>query len=376
MILPLRTDSPLRRTPYMNWAIIAANVLMFVVQRVVWPDGRALPLSLEPRDPTIFGYITYQFLHANTLHLAGNMLFLYIFGNNVCDRMGNWAYLAFYLAGGVAAGIGHMFTSSAGVIGASGAVSAVTGAYLVLLPLSHITVFFFFFYIGTFEFPSVYFILLSVVKDFIMSGDGSSNVAHAAHLSGYIFGFLVSFVLLACKMLPRDTFDMFALYKQWNRRRQYRDLVQQGFDPFGHVPKSAQAVPNPNLDRIQDIRAQISEAMAHHKLEEAAKYYLELRAIDPAQVLSKQNHLDIANQLYAQQIYAAAADAYEAFIRFYPRYEMIEQIQLIAGLIYGQYLQRPDLSRNHLRAALERLTNPREIELARDHLARAESAVP
>ena len=109
--------------------------------------------ALNPQDPAVWQYFTYQFLHENWLHILGNMLFLYIFGNNINDRMGHLGYLAFYLAGGVMAGIGHAATASTPVIGASGAVAAVTGAYLVLLPRSNITLFYFFFIIGAIEIP-------------------------------------------------------------------------------------------------------------------------------------------------------------------------------------------------------------------------------
>src|SRR5918997_2811973 len=131
MILPLRTDSPLRNTPYMNWALIVANVAMFVVQRV-HPQAD-VSLRLYPHDPWLPAFFTYAFLHGDVLHLAGNMLFLYIFGNNVNDKMGHLGYLAFYLAGAVFAGVGYVATSEkAAVIGASGAVAAVTGSCLIL----------------------------------------------------------------------------------------------------------------------------------------------------------------------------------------------------------------------------------------------------
>jgi membrane associated rhomboid family serine protease len=106
MILPLRTDSPLRTTPYMNWALIAANLAMFVVQRV--NPQLDVSLRLYSHDPWLPAFVAYGFLHGDALHLAGNMLFLYIFGNNVNDKMGHVGYGAFYLAGTVAGGIGFL----------------------------------------------------------------------------------------------------------------------------------------------------------------------------------------------------------------------------------------------------------------------------
>lgn len=353
----------------MNWALLAANVVVFLVQRVLWPTDP--PGLLQPRDPHLIHYFTYQFLHADGLHLASNMLFLYIFGNNVNDRMGHWGYLAFYLAGGVFAGVGHMLTSSSPVLGASGAVSAVTGAYLVLLPRSHITLFFFFFFIGTFEIPCIYFIIASFLKDFIYGfSPMDSGVAHIAHLSGSVFGFAVSLSLLAARMLPRDQFDLFALIQRWNRRRQYQDMVRKGFDPFSVTAGVKRGAPDPNAARIQDLRGRISESVEKHQLEDAVRLYLELHAIDPQQVLARQNQLDIANQLYAQGIHAAAADAYEGFLRSYPKSDQVGQVQLMLGLLYARYLNRPDMARGHLSGAAEKLHNEREIELARQELAK------
>src|SRR5687768_17276130 len=139
MLLPLRTDSPLRTTPYMNWALIVANVAMFVVQKAR-PDVEA-SFALYANAPSLPTFISYAFLHGGVLHLAGNMLFLYLFGNNVNDKMGHLGYLLFYMAGGIFAAIGYLLTSNDGaLIGASGAVWAVTGAYLVLFPRANVSV--------------------------------------------------------------------------------------------------------------------------------------------------------------------------------------------------------------------------------------------
>jgi membrane associated rhomboid family serine protease len=372
MILPIRTDSPLRRTPWMNWGLIAANIIAFMIQRLVLSDdGHAY--ALHSGDPHLLSYFTYQFLHADGLHIGGNMLFLWIFGNNVNDRMGNWGYLAFYLAGGVAAGVGHVISSDprSSVIGASGAVSAVTGAYLVLLPRSHITLVYFFILIGMVEIPSVWFIVMSFVWDFIQGFSRmGGNVAHLAHVAGSFFGFVVSFALLSVRLLPRDQFDMYALVQRWNRRRQYQEMVSKGFDPFGVTPRGGRGQADPNMDRIQDLRGQISEQIAHNKIEEAVKLYIDLRKLDPQQVLSRQNQLDVANQLFAQDAHSVAAEAYEGFLRFYPKYDQIEHVQLMLGLLYARYLNQPSKARENLNAALQRLSAPREIEIAREELTK------
>ncbi len=376
-LFPLRTDSPLRSTPWMNWGLLAANIVMFFFQRWRWSGDFTNPWALDPRDPHLWHYFTYQFLHGDALHLLGNMVFLYIFGNNVCDRIGNWGYLAFYLAGGVAAGVGHVLSDTAPVIGASGSVSAVTAAFLVLLPRTRITIFYFLFILfGVTEIPSVWLILLAFFKDFIYGfSNAATGVAHLAHLGGSVFGFVVCFSLLSFRLLPRDQFDLFALYQRWNKRRQYQDMVRKGFDPFGYTPPRKGTV-DPNLDRIQDLRAQISEAIAHGKLEDAARLFLELHTIDPQQVLSRQTQLDVANQLFSQQLHSAAADAYELFLKQYPKSDQVDQVHLMLGIIYSRYLARPDKAREYLSLAVERLNNERDVQLARDELEKLGSLSP
>jgi membrane associated rhomboid family serine protease len=374
MFLPIRTDSPLRHTPYMNWALIIGTILAFAAQKYSYPAGAWPPYMLYPRDLQLWQFVTYQFLHGDAFHLLGNMLFLYIFGNNVNDKMGNLGYLAFYLAGGVVAGIAHVLISSSPVLGASGSVAAVTGAYLVLLPRSHITVVYFFILIGVIEIQSMWFVLIFFAKDvfYQMAGDRfGTGTAHMAHIGGTVFGFGVCMALLAVRLLPRDLFDVLALMERWNRRRQHRDAVSKGYDPFAYTPRAAaeKRQADPRMEQIPDMRAEISEALAHHKLNEATRKYLELQRLDPQQVLSRQAQLDVANQLYVDQNYHAAAAAYENFLRFYSKYESIEQIQLITGIIYARYLSNAAKAREHLEAALTRLHNPREIELARSTLA-------
>ncbi|HEX3357474.1 MAG TPA: rhomboid family intramembrane serine protease [Tepidisphaeraceae bacterium] len=378
MFIPVRTDTPLRRTPYMNYALIVANVIVFMCQQGVIRGSLENMLLLQPRDPRLWQFFTYQFLHGSILHIVGNMLFLYIFGNNVNDKLGNFGYLGFYLAGGVFAGIAHVLTSSEPVLGASGAIAAVTGAYLVLLPYSRITIFYFFYLIGTFELSGLWFVLLFFAMDIFeqfSSGmfGGREAVAHMAHIGGTFFGFAVCMTLLSVRLLPRDMWDLFGILDRWNRRRQHRDAVSKGYDPFGYTPRQTpNARPDPMMERIQDTRASISEAVAQQRLPDAVKLYLELRAIDPNQVMSRQTQLDIANQLFADGLHPAAADAYELFLRTYPKAEQIENVQLILAIVYARYLNRYDRAKELLTSALTKLHAERDIELAKSELARIE----
>jgi membrane associated rhomboid family serine protease len=358
-------------------------------------------LALYPHDPWLPAFLSYAFLHGNAMHIIGNMLFLYIFGNNVNDKMGHVGYLAFYLAGAVFAGVGYVALSSehsfAPVVGASGAVAAVTGAYLVLFPRATVTLVYLFFMIGQFELPSFWFVILFFVKDLVGLGSASAGVAYSAHVFGTLFGFGLCFALLGAHLLPRDQFDVLALIRQWNRRRQYRDMVSQGYNPFEYGAagatagatsgggisgffrgrgSAAPAEPNPAHLRTVELRGEISDAVSRHDMDSATRKFLELRSIDARQVLARQAQLDVANHLAGQQKYAEAAEAYEQFLVHYPKYDQTEQVLLMLGIIYARYLGQYTKAKQHLQAALPRLFGEREQQMARTELARIEPMVP
>lgn len=375
-MIPIRTDTPLRSTPYATYVLIALNVICFFLQMSL-SRGHWEWLMLNPRDPKLYQFFTYQFLHGGFMHLAGNMLFLFVFGSNVCDKLRAVAFVPFYLAGGVFAGIAHVMTSSHPVLGASGSIAAVTGAYLALLPASRVTVLFIFFIITTFEIPGMWLVLLFFAMDlanqFGTTFGGRDAVAHMAHIGGTVFGFSTMVVMLWRRLLPRDIWDILGLIDRWNRRRMHRDMVNRGYNPFGTPIDDTPARPNPMQERIQDLRASIAEAIAQRRLPDAMKIYLQLRAVDPNQVLSRQNQLDVANQLYESEVHAAAADAYELYIRNYPKAEQVDHVKLICGLLYSRYLNRPDRAKELLEEAVTRLSNPREQELARTEISRLSS---
>jgi len=377
MFLPLRTDSPLRSTPYMNWLIIAANVLVFFFTST-HPQGWDDACALSPRSLSLHQFLTYQFLHAGAMHVGGNMLFLYIFGNSVNDRMGHIGYLAFYLAGGVIAGICYTLTEQSGapMVGASGAIAAVTGAYLILFPQSMVTILYFFFFIGKYEIQSLWFIAAFFVLDVFGGLSGNDNVAHMAHIGGTLFGSLTCFVLVVVHLLPRSQWDVWALIQRWNKRRQYRDMVSRGYNPFDYteaMKANNRKADDPNFTRVQEIRERLNAAIGMRNLEAAADLYVQMVQLDPTQVLSRQNQLDVGTQLHHASRYAEAAEAYEKLLRSYPNTERSEQVELMVGLLYARYLNQFDKAKQHLAKAIDRLHEGREMEIAREEMRIVES---
>jgi membrane associated rhomboid family serine protease len=324
---------------------------------------------LSPSQPRIWNFLTYAFLHANSLHLLGNMLFLYIFGNNVNDKLGHMGYLAFYLAGAVFAGVGYTVAEMQGgtmypVVGASGAVSAVTGAYLVLFPRSHITVIYMIFFIGSIEIPSMWFIGLFFVQDLILNAAGQTGVAHVAHLAGTAFGFAICFGLLAANLLPRDQFDIVALVQRWNRRRQYRDMVSRGMthSTIGRKSCRGRLIRSRRRSRNCGGRSAMRSARTITQSGRALSGAQENR---PAARAGAAGAAGCRQSARSQQLYSDAAEAYELFLANYKNFEQIEQVELMLGLIYARYLERYDKAKEYLLRALARLHGDRQVQLAK-----------
>ncbi|MBC2772759.1 rhomboid family intramembrane serine protease [Rhizobium sp. AQ_MP] len=209
MFIPLHDRNALKyiRKQYVTLGLILANVLSYALASLV-PDAAyelsvyglgfipAIPLGGATLDPSLVlvpegaTYITYSFLHGSWLHLGSNMLFLWVFGDNVEDAMGHLKFLFFYLACAAAGALAHgllMPTSEAPLIGASGAVSGVVAAYLMLHPKVRVWVLVFM----RFPLPLPAFIplLFWVGQQFVMLViDGDSNVSWGAHVGGIIAG--------------------------------------------------------------------------------------------------------------------------------------------------------------------------------------------
>jgi membrane associated rhomboid family serine protease len=212
-VLPLRDNVPTRSRPLVNYALIVANVLVWVLYQQSDLQGSVNELAFHPCEvddscPTVgedwpLTAVTSMFMHGSWAHLLGNMLFLWIFGNNVEDALGKLRYLLFYLVGGLAATatqtfvtLGYASDADAAIpnVGASGAVSAVLGAYLLLLPRAKVLTIIFF---VLREVPAVLFLGIWFAFQLL---DGGASLAHPqqgggvaffAHIGGFVFGFLL-----------------------------------------------------------------------------------------------------------------------------------------------------------------------------------------
>jgi membrane associated rhomboid family serine protease len=202
-MIPLRDTIPSSRVPLVNYAIIAANVAVLLHETTLGPrlDEFVYTYGLVPREFAPEALVTSMFLHGGWGHLLGNMLYLYIFGDNVEDRLGHLRYLAFYLLCGIAAGATQALTnpdSNVPMVGASGAIAGVSGAYLLFFPRARVvTILPLFIFLQIVEIPAVFFLavwflwqLASGVAT-IGTRSAAGGVAVWAHVGGFVSGMVL-----------------------------------------------------------------------------------------------------------------------------------------------------------------------------------------
>ena len=210
MFFPIRDDNPTRGTPWVTHGLIALNVAVFVVVSMGESVGRYWLTAWYGLVPTrlladpfgeVVTVLTSMFMHGGVMHLASNMWFLHIFGDNLEDVLGRARYVAFYLLAGVAAAAAQVFTntgSSLPMVGASGAIAGVIGGYMVLYPKAPILAFntvpLLWLFMGIFlQLPAWVIACVFFGQNVLMAlgGAGSAGVAIFAHLGGFVAGLLL-----------------------------------------------------------------------------------------------------------------------------------------------------------------------------------------
>ena len=223
-MFPIDDNNPTRLTPYVTYALIAVNIVVFIHQVMLAPQQleqffqlyavipreltasfTGIPISVPQSIPEPLTLITSQFLHGGFLHIAGNMLFLWIFGNNIEDKLGHVKYFIFYITCGILAALAQWFFSmQSGIpsLGASGAIAGVMGAYILRFPNAQIRTLVF---LGPFivfpNIPAIFFLGLWFVQQALYGiaslgvqtnvGMESGGIAYWAHAGGFVFGALL-----------------------------------------------------------------------------------------------------------------------------------------------------------------------------------------
>ncbi len=274
MIIPWRVDVPLDRRPYMNWLFILATVVFFVVQLIGLIDfvvtteisNQSSPAddiraseaidpntSIDDDMPAIFGetltpwmlqgwslrgLFGYMWLHGGLFHLLGNMLFLWIFGNAICAKIGNLRYIPVYMGLGVIAGLSHLIFQGGPVLGASGAINGIVGMYLILYPVNDITCYFtFFLFIKQFTISSYWIILLWFTFDILgavmTGGQAQYGVAYFCHIGGFTGGVALAIIFLKARWITMERYETSLL--EIFEKRKTKDTSSDSFSTYGGI---------------------------------------------------------------------------------------------------------------------------------------------
>ena len=329
MFIPFGTNLDAGRRPLVLYGLVALNVAIHTAVFIGFRNENPAALEWFERLKLSFRHFgwwepfTYQFLHdpRGIMHLASNMIFLLAFGTVVEGRLGKLGFLALYLVGGALAGLLQVAITGGSVVGASGSVSVVAGAFLALhprgqvhglwlLPPSRITM------------PAVWMLGIYAAIDFINTftdalGATRTGVGTIAHLAGLFFGLTVCVTLLGTGVLKRNDFDLFFLLKQWKRRRDLRAATVSAGLGTADGPVSAR-VRADSADEMspkeRTLRHTIAAAHRERDLVLSAQIYRDLLALNPTSVLPAALQLDVANQLAADGDWRAARSAYANFI--------------------------------------------------------------
>ena len=240
-MLPLKDLNPTRRTPYVTYGLIALNIVIFLWEQlfsVADLQNIFLRLSVVPanvaQDPfafeTMLDFVRSMFFHGGWAHLLGNMLYLWLFGDNIEDRFGAILYVIIYFIGGFAASVAQILVdpnSAIPLIGASGAIAAVLGSYLILFPGVRVRgIIFFGFFTRLAEWPAwavlgLWFVLqlLNGAASLGVAIGASGGVAFFAHIGGFVMGALLTWFLMRIIPQPPREERREMLYERAQRYR-------------------------------------------------------------------------------------------------------------------------------------------------------------
>jgi membrane associated rhomboid family serine protease len=208
-MIPYRDDNPINIVPYITILIISLNLLVFIMQLLYGEDSRSIVYSYGAIPQNIIGFqstqpipayltiLTSMFMHGGVFHIAWNMLYFWIFGNNIEESLGHIRFLLFYLFCGIVAALSHILlspNSNVPMIGASGAVSGMLGAYILLFPMARVrTIVLLGFYITVVRIPALivigFWAIIQVVSGLLSHGNAAQGgIAFFAHVGGFVAG--------------------------------------------------------------------------------------------------------------------------------------------------------------------------------------------
>jgi membrane associated rhomboid family serine protease len=302
-------------------------------------------MMLSSTDFHWWQLITYQFAHdspllsgdghplVRLLHLGLNLMYLWVFGAAIEGRMGRLSFALFAIIGGMVAGGAHMMASPSPVLGASGMVGALAGAFLVLSPRCRVRVLVVFILIRIWMIPALWIIAFFVIMDVAgWAGLRGEQVSYAAHLGGYAWGIGIALLLMTTPLISRTDADFFSLFKQWRRRQEFRRVVHT--TPDQRIQAARISKPSP------PFLAEVRSHMQSNDMDAAATLWMQSAGKHPEATLAATPQLTLANHLQASGEQAAAAEAYERYLVRHGHSHKANEVRLLLALLFVRSLEK------------------------------------
>ncbi len=333
-MLPYFDENPKQRIPYFTFFLVAVNIVLFFILNFR-PDFENIILRFGfiPGQFSLLTMFTSIFLHASFFHLIGNMWFLWLFGDNIEDKIGTGLFILFYLLGGVFASLGHILLSSPTLaeipcIGASGAISAVMGAYFMLFPKAKVrTIFFLYFMaikvkISAYTFLGIWFLLQVLYGTITSSFLGGSNVAYGAHVGGFLFGILGG-ALIKSLLFKSDTLLMPQELKEKEEEKEFDKIVQK-----------ATEVKKEKTKGFKEFEEEITKFFEEGNIEKAIESYALFERYSIPGALKPKYQSRIADILNQRGNNLLALQAYSRLISQYSDHECSAAAFCHLGILY------------------------------------------
>jgi len=207
MLIPYRVNIGMGRWPFANFLLVIVTFFAFFF----FVGGEFTEETIKPyflSGWSLPGMFSHIMIHGGLVHLIGNLIFLWVFGNAICSKLGNLAYIFVYVALGLAAASTHLVLDGRPAIGASGAINGVVGMFVVFYPLNTVDLFYIVFYrFGTVSIGSMWIVFFWLVFDIIGAATGSGGVGYWAHVGGFAGGFLLACVLLKLHWVKMTAYE-------------------------------------------------------------------------------------------------------------------------------------------------------------------------
>jgi membrane associated rhomboid family serine protease len=394
VLFPIGDENPSGRRPFLTWGLIAANVLVFTVANR-WPFGGLggeLPMSVA-RDFGLvpskvgghpFTFLSSMFLHGDIFHILGNMLFLWIAGDNVEDKMGRLPFLGFYLLSGVLASATYLVytggSSYVPLVGASGAIAGVLGCYMVFFPRAQIRLFYwFYFFVGTFLIEARWFLGFWIAENLffwlVVGSRYASGVAYAAHAGGFAVGIVAGMLLKghlrrSGRTTRADRLTGFAGSREAAARPSARvepgpvSFAGEFVDPRAETRRSGQ-------DFFGQEEA-ITDMLSEERMDAALERYADYLRLPYAKPLPSWAQIEIAAEFFRREDFEEALKAYRRYLAHYPAGADAAEAKFRLGVILARHRHEYFRAREYLLQAGLEHPQPELREHARTELKRIE----